>query len=162
VPVPGGLWLRRVRRPSGLTAVTVASGGVVMVQAPLVNGDEVVEPAEQHQVDELGAAAPGAPRDVVDVAGGRRLLAAREPAGPVSDDHRPAQVRHDRVGGLADIQRQAGGGRGRAGHPGAQRGGEPARTRQQAHRVGQDQVTSGLPGIRGSEVRPGRRVRGVS
>jgi SAM-dependent methyltransferase len=30
--LPGGLWLCRVRRPSGLTAVTVASGWSVMVQ----------------------------------------------------------------------------------------------------------------------------------
>jgi hypothetical protein len=73
----------------GFAAVGASGGGGAVgvegdVPAPAVDGDEVVEPAEQDQVGEGVPAAVFAMLQVVDVAGGGRLVAAGEAAVPVA------------------------------------------------------------------------------
>ena len=61
-----------------------------------------------------------------------RCAAAGERAVPVPGDHRPAQVTGDLLGGLAHVQRQAGGARGAGQQAGAQERGQPGRAGQQS------------------------------
>ena len=87
-------------------------GGAVGVQgqcpAPAVNDHQMVEVAEQGQVVQAGRAAFG-PRDqVVHVTADGRGGAAGEGAVPVALDDGAAQVRRDLLGGLAEVQGQAG------------------------------------------------------
>src|SRR5579864_9795386 len=63
--------------------------------APPVHGDEVVKGTQKEQVGQAGGAALGPWQDVVRVAGGRGLGAAREATVPVAGDDQAAQVGGD-------------------------------------------------------------------
>jgi hypothetical protein len=68
-----------------------------------VDGDQVMEGAEQDQIGQGGGAAFGPWDDVVDLAGGGPLPAAGEGAVPVPGDDRAAQMRRDGAGGGANV-----------------------------------------------------------
>src|SRR5580704_14493856 len=106
----GGLagWAVAVQDP---VAVGAGHGhGGVRVEDDLpalaVDHDEVVERAQEGEVDQAGRAAFVAGPDVVRVTACGRLVAAGPAAVPVPQDDQAAQVRRDGVGGLAGVQRE--------------------------------------------------------
>jgi len=117
----------------------------------------MMKTTQKLQIRQLGESALAPGPDVVDLAPGRRDVAAGRRAVPVPGDDRAAQVRRDGVGAGAGVQRQADRG-GRAGQgAGAQQRGEPPWPGQQGDRVGGDEVADGGPaGAGGGE--PGREL----
>src|SRR6516162_9201255 len=92
--------------------------------AEAVDADLVVIVAQQDEVSQAGLTAFGPGDDVVDLAGGRGLVAAAGPSAvPVPEDDRAADVLGD-VLGVSDVQRQARRVVWRAEDAGAQVGGE--------------------------------------
>src|SRR5215469_12985775 len=99
--------------------------------APPVDGDEVVEPAEEGEVGQGVPAAVFAVLDVVDFAAGRGQVAAREPAVPVAFADGAAQVHRNGIDSGGDVQRQTDGGSGDPGGAAAQPGSPAGRSGQQ-------------------------------
>src|SRR5271165_3851826 len=140
-----------VRVPGGGGAVGVQDQG----PAPPVDHDLVVEEAQEHAVFDAGLAAVSLVLDVVDLAGAGGLVV---PPGPlavlVAQDDRVADARGDRLG-VPDVQRQAGAGQPGAELPAPQERRQPARTRDQVHRLADDRLLEGLPrqrGVRGGHI----------
>src|SRR5262245_25858883 len=95
----------------GLAAGAAGFGGAVGVEGEFrgeaVDADLVVVFTEQDEVGQAGLAAVGAVDDVVDLASGRRFVAAAGPgAVPVAEDDQAAQVVGD-ARDLAGVQGQA-------------------------------------------------------
>ena len=156
----GGLWVCRVR-PSGLVAVTVPSGCRAM---PQPHRWIAIKWWKEHRLIRL-VRLVGPPwdagDDVVRLACRGGLGAAGEPAVPVPDGDRPAQVHRDGVGDRADVQRQADRRDQVIGQPGPQVAGEPAGPGQQADGPGDDELPGGPlgpqpPPAAGDQPRPGR------
>src|SRR5215472_13775619 len=139
---------RCVAVQGALTVGAYCRGGAVGIEgelpAPSVDGDEVVEGAEQAAVGDGGVAAVGPSAQVVDVTGDGGLVAAGEAAVVVAAGDSPAEVGGD-VGGGAHVQRQAD----RGGGPGelaAKLRGQSARAGQQPQRVVDGQAGGGPAG----------------
>jgi hypothetical protein len=86
---------------------------------------EMVEGAEQAAVRNRRLAPVGAWPQVMDVTADRGPVAAGEPATPVPAGDSPADLHGDRVGGRADVERQADG-TGRSDQLAAEQGRKPA------------------------------------
>src|SRR5271165_2821269 len=83
----------------------------VQVPAPPVDGDLVVEQAQQAAVVQAGRSALCSWDQMVDLAGRGTLVAAWERAVFVTGDDGPAQVGRDGLRGLAEVEGQADAGR---------------------------------------------------
>jgi hypothetical protein len=97
-------------------AFSVGAGGggrAVAVQgngpAPSVDGNKVVEAAQEQEIGQRGRAAAGPGDYVVHLAARGLLAAAGEGTVPVPADDGAAQVRRDGAGGGTDVERQADG-----------------------------------------------------
>src|SRR5580698_9559883 len=123
VHLSGGDW-RAVAPVATATVWAGHRGGPVGVErdgpATAVDGDEVVEGAEQYQVAELGEAAEAARVQVMDLAAARRDIAAWGRAVPVPVDDGAAEVGRVGLGAGAGVQWQADGSGGARQVPGAE------------------------------------------
>ena len=136
----GGPWLCKVLVPSGLVAVVVPSPCKLQGPAPAVHGDQVVKSAQKGQVVQAGRAALRPGDHVMHLAADGRRGAAGEATVPVAFGDGAAEVGRDLLGGLAEVQGEAGCGEEPAGELGPQVGGEAGGAGQQADGVAQQGV----------------------
>jgi len=119
---------------------------VVRVLFRAADRDQVVEPAQEHQVGQGVPATVFAVGDVVHFATGRGQVTAREPAMLIPLTHRAAQVHRDGVNGRGDVQRQADRRHRNAGGAAAQPGRPPGRIGHQRDGLGEHVPERGLRG----------------